>query len=106
MELNISLDVPFSVNSYVYRLADLQILQEHASSYSDLVKYKVLGYEINVYTSDAGMTNSVGRVIIQAIQIGDIAIEGARDYVYHELLTEETSELAERIETLKSAVIV
>jgi len=105
--LSLAVTVPFDIGDYVYRTADLATLEEHQVFYSDMPRYRVVGYEVNVIENDEGTTVAdYDNAIIKSIQIGDDDYDGPNEYIYYGILTLETPDLIEKINAIKDANLV
>jgi len=102
--ISLSFNLPFDIGDYVYKKADLETLQEHSAYYSDLIKYRVVGYELNVVENDEGtITSDYDNVIIKIVQIGEDEYDGRNEYVYYGILELETSTLIQKIDDIRNA---
>jgi hypothetical protein len=104
--LNISTAVPYEIDTFVYRKADVAELWNYPVSYEQFKKYKVVGYELTVISESDGenglnLTCAVGNGIITIVKIGATEIEaGSKLYVNADLLQPSTPELETKISSI------
>lgn len=101
MKISIQFDAPFAIGTEVYKKSDLRTLEEHAASYSELVLYQVVGYEISYDASAV----EVGRTIITYKTIGGNPSSFPKKfYVHPDLLQVNTVDIAKQVESVSGLI--
>jgi hypothetical protein len=103
--LNLGVNVPYNIGTLVYRKSDLEVLWNYPTSYENLIKYAIVGYEVS-FVQDAeensgNLTAEVGNAIMRPVKVGaTLTSAGGTKYVNADLLEPSTESIEQRITSI------